>query len=104
MKENEYPYSEVGKGWWPLIDEAQQILDEYNESHDDIKLGFTQIKEKYGKLCLYLNYYVPGIYEKIENIEKKSYHICERCGSTENVTTKHTDFYVYTLCNKCRNK
>ena len=106
MKEKEYPYSEVGLGWWPLIDEAYQILDEYNEKHkeENMMLGFTQIKEKYGGLCLYLNHYVPEVYNKIHDIEERSFHICEKCGSTENVTTEPfpNSYYVYTLCDECR--
>ena len=48
---------ECGEGWFPLIEEAQAIVDQYNKDHPNLEypIEFTQIKEKWGYLNLYLN-------------------------------------------------
>jgi len=35
---------QVGEGWWPLIDEFYEAFP---------SVGVIQVKEKYGRLCLY---------------------------------------------------
>lgn len=100
--ENRY---ECGDGWLPLIKEAQKIIDEWNDGHKDmVKVEFVQVKEKWGELCLYCNLYPEEILEKIMEICKRSHHICENCGTTENVTTEPTHGWVFTLCPSCREK
>ena len=49
---------ECGEGWFPLIEEAQAIVDQYNKDHPNLEypIEFTQIKEKWGYLNLYLTY------------------------------------------------
>ena len=66
------------------------------------KYRITQIKEKWGYLCMYLNYYVKNVQNKIDALEEKSHNICENCGSTKNVTTKAVNGWISTLCDKCR--
>ena len=98
--ENHY---EVGDGWVPLIKEAERIVREWNLSHPgEPRIKFTQIKEKYGGLRLYVNAAPKEILDKLDELEEKSYTICEFCGATENVDTKETDGWIYTLCDKCR--
>ena len=63
-------YYECGDGWISLIEEAKTIIAKYNqklkeEDLDTEPLEFIQIKEKWGGLRIYLNYYVPEIYDKI---------------------------------------
>lgn len=94
---------EVGNGWIPLIEDAKTIVSKYNLAHPDNEpIEFTQIKEKWGGLRLYLNYYVPGISEKIKELEEKSFNICENCGIDKNVKTEWTNGWVMTLCDECR--
>lgn len=99
-------YYECGKGWHPLIEEAKKIVAEYNDTlpPDEEPVRFTQIKEKWGGLCLYLNFAPREIWDKIEEIEDRSRLICEECGATEGVETKETRGWVWTLCPKCREK
>ena len=98
-------YYECGDGWLPLIKEAQSIIDKYNENHKSKEpIEFTQIKEKWGALCLYLNYYVPEIGDQINKLENKSLEICEHCGTDKNVSTEWTHGWVMTLCEDCRKK
>ena len=56
-------YYECGDGWIPLIEEAKTIIAKYNqkikeEDLDTEPLEFIQIKEKWGGLRIYINYYV----------------------------------------------
>lgn len=99
---------ECGKGWYPLVKKAIATVACYNGiNRPDPYRGpieFTQIKEKFGGLQLYVNYGIYDLYEKLDEIENESYFICERCGSKENVTTEETYGWIYTLCDKCREK
>jgi hypothetical protein len=56
---------------------------------------FTQIKEKFGGLCLYTLYYLPII----NAIEDASYHRCEFCGTNQNIG--RTQGWVKTCCESC---
>lgn len=100
---------ECDKGWWPLVKKAIAAVARYNGIHKyDPEYGpveFDQIKEKFGWLCLYLNYYPSEELQKeIRDIEKESQFICEHCGSTENVKTRTIHHWIYTYCDKCAEK
>lgn len=100
-------YYECGDGWIPLIEEAKTIIAKYNqklkeEDLDTEPLEFIQIKEKWGGLRIYLNYYVPEIAEQIHELEGKSLYICEHCGTNKNVKRDWTHGWIMTLCDKCR--
>lgn len=100
-------YYECGDGWIPLIEEAKTIIAKYNQKLKDEHLAgepleFVQIKEKWGGLCLYLNYYVPEIADQIHELEGKSLDICEHCGTNKNVKRDWTHGWIMTLCDKCR--
>ena len=98
-----YQYYECGKGWESLILQAESIVDKYNIEHpDEEPLEFTQIKEKWGGLCLYLNKYIPEIQIKMRELMERSWAICENCGTDKNVTREYTHGWVMTLCDKCR--
>ena len=99
-------YYECGDGWIALIENAKTLVSKYNLEHPELEtpLEFVQIKEKFGGLCLYLNFYVPEIDHKIKELEDKSYNICEYCGSSENVKTEPIYGWIITLCDKCRNE
>lgn len=112
--EKEKRYYECGNGWLPLIEEAEKIIQEWNEKHKiDNKETDTwggefcelvQIKEKWGELCLYCNVYPDEIFDKMMDLTKRSRHICEECGTENGVTTEWTHGWVFTLCPECRKK
>lgn len=102
---------ECGPGWLPLIEEAKQLVDEWNEKHLDgidswggYKLEFSQVKEKWGELCIYLNFYPDSLFDKMLELSERSHHICEQCGTTEAVTLEKTHGWYMTLCPECRKK
>jgi ribosomal protein L37AE/L43A len=91
---------ECDKGWYPLIyellDKIQAIVDSNPEYKD---LQVVQIKEKFGSLRMYLNYDPKEISDLIDEYERKSYVICEICGSNG---VKRVNYGWYkTLCDKC---
>lgn len=100
---NDNIYYECGKGWYPLIEEAKKLVDEYNKEHPDTNIYFTQIKEKFGRLNLYLSVYPESIIDKIIEIENKSVNICEDCGKPIKEQTYLYGWY-YTLCDNCLQK
>lgn len=101
-----YTKYEFGDGWLPLVEDAKRLVSEYNLKHPELKypVEFTQIKEKWGGLRLYLNYYYPEISDKIDELEEKSFDICEHCGTNKNVKTEWVHGWVMTLCDECRKK
>lgn len=86
---------ECNDGWLEMI--AQLI-------RELINAGWTreilQIKEKFGGLCFYAKGLPENGNEIIAKYEKRSYEICERCGSTEHVKLRG-DHWVKTLCDQC---
>jgi len=97
---------ECDKGWYPLVKKAIAAVARYNGINkcdpDFGPVEFSQIKEKYGLLCLYLNYYPSDeLCKEIRAIEKESQYICEHCGSTENVHTREIHSWIFTYCDKC---
>lgn len=104
---------ECGDGWLPLIEEAEKAIKEWNDSHTVSDTTDTwggelckliQVKEKWGELCLYCNIYPDSLFDKMMELTNRSRHICEECGTTENVTTEWTHGWVFTLCPECRRK
>ena len=100
---------ECGTGWLPLIERAKQAIDTWNTEHKDdenfTKLEFVQVKEKWGLLCIYLNYYPDGFRELLYDLEKESASICEACGKREDriLTSKVHGWYM-SLCDDCKAK
>lgn len=92
---------ECRKGWEPLILQAETIVEQYNREHPDLEcpIEFTQIKEKWGYLNLYLNHYPDDLLDKMLELSTKSKTICENCGKP--AESKYIHGWIYTLCPKC---
>lgn len=98
-------YYDCGDGWIALIEQAKTIIAKYNLKHSENEpIKLIQIKEKWGGLRLYINYYVPEITYHLRSLENKSFEICEHCGTDKNVKTEYTHGWVMTLCDECRKK
>ena len=96
---------ECGNGWDQLVKKAIATVARYNENHKNVERGpvkFIQIKEKFGYLNLYLNYYTELLREELRKIEEESMSICEYCGKTG--YRKNIYGWVYCLCDECANK
>lgn len=66
----------VGKGWSSLINEVFDYLEQHR-THSKV----VQVKEKWGGLRIYTDVIDDKLDEKIREVEKKSYTICEDCGA-----------------------
>ncbi len=97
-----YEYYECGQGWTTLIKEAKSLVKKYNDEHPELehKIEFTQIKEKFGYLNLYLNIYPRELHKQLLDISKRSTCICENCGKPAKSFNHHG--WIYTLCENCR--
>ncbi len=65
--------SNVGPGWAPLVTQAFAFCKKRG-------IIITDIKEKYGTLRIYTDYYDEDVEEMLERIDWVSAHMCERCG------------------------
>jgi len=78
-----YPPCDV-PAWDPLIDEMVELVEEWNE-HEKNKLRFFQIKEKFGRLTVYLESLsdlteVPtSINDAVQSIANEAHKICKLC-------------------------
>lgn len=93
----------VGAGWSELVKECHKRLSSFDPHYKVL-----QIKEKFGGLRYYFSPSVPVytniMHDRIIELEKKSFTICEVCGSSGRLRkTKQTNWNK-TLCDKHADK
>lgn len=81
-----YYYTKIGIVFHKLI----------GDKLDPPSYKFSQIKEKFGSLCLYC----ISTPSSIRVLEKASYLTCEECGSNKDIG-RTTTGWIKTLCKKC---
>ena len=93
---------ECGEGWKDLY---QPILDKIYEINKETGKNIvpTQIKEKFGRLEVYLNETTPELTAMIQEASEKSSHVCENCGKPAEAI-KESDGWIYQFCDECYNK
>jgi len=95
---------ECDKGWHPMIiellDKIQDMVNNNPEEYLDLRI--MQIKEKFGGLRVYTNFYDEDIELLLSEYEEKSNTICEICGRPGELRENH--FWLKTLCDKCNEK
>ena len=104
----QWPYALFGvecrDGWKPLYQPLIDYVEKYNiGKKDEEKMEIHQIKEKFGGLRFYVNFYTDELREMIREAEEKSFTTCEMCG-------KHIDkpitenYWIYAECEDCHGK
>lgn len=91
--------AEAPKGWHPLLEDLLAKLREIPGWNDDL---IMQVKEKFGGLRFYWaapdDWETSGFYERVTTLvneaEKRSYKICEVCGTEENVKLRSYGWIV----------
>lgn len=92
---------ECGPGWHPLLEPVIEYINKYNQDKDeDAQIKFTQIKEKWGALCIYTNFCTDELSKLIEKAEDDSYIVCEDCGSRKDVGMRISEWRT-TMCLAC---
>jgi hypothetical protein len=98
-------YYACGDGWNPLIKRAKHIVRKYNLKHrhdaNFEPLIFVDIKEKFGYLNLYLNYYPKGMIKRMLRIEHASFEYCEICGTKKTTKMRELHHWYMNRCDKC---
>ena len=90
---------ECGYGWFDIISELCDKINEYEKSKNTGSLlesfekkytpvKFTQIKQKFGGLTIYFDGGDKQIRNFVEEAERSSYTICEVCGKPGKPTKK----------------
>ena len=102
---NRTPYElfgiECGKGWRSLYQPILDRIEEINESSDD-RIEVTQVKEKFGRLEIYLDRYTDELLAMIKDASEVSGRMCEECGEPAEPT--EVGGWIYQLCDKCYEK
>lgn len=81
-----------------LCEELKEALEKANYVD---KFMFSQIKEKYGHLCLYNFGCNQEAWDVIHKYEELSKYTCGRCGKP---ATKVTTGWIYPYCESCADK
>lgn len=91
-----------GDGWYWLLDNLMDSILHYCRNNKKPLINILQIKEKFGGLRFYFNGGDDIIHGMVWFAEHLSYHVCEYCGTTENVG--HTRGWMATMCKDCHEK
>ena len=89
-------------GWYWLINNLCSCIQDYIDANKKEQVEVVQIKEKFGQLRFYTNGSDHLVNGMIWLAEHCSWNICEKCGTTDNIT--HTKGWVKTLCKECAEK
>lgn len=81
--------AQVGKGWESLVREVYAA-----KTGMGINVGIIQVKEKYGGLRVYTDYYHEQLEEVISDVGKRSFSVCEECGADGNLWLRRGTWYV----------
>ena len=96
-------YDAIPEGWRKafgkqLSKELKKVL---KETHYLKKFRFSEIKEKWGELCLYCFDAPEEVFEVLDKYERMSKHYCIHCGKPSEFVTKGWILYI---CKDCAHK
>ena len=92
---------ECGRGWYGIVASLIKYIEEYNSSQPvDKHIVVNQVKEKYGELRFYTNFFNEELRELIDEAEGHSWNTCENCGATKNVGHIYKG-WVSVMCADC---
>jgi RNA polymerase-binding transcription factor DksA len=95
---------DCGDGWYDLIHDLSQRLEEYNDIHkEEDWVVAIQVKQKMGGLRFYIASAPNHILDLISETENKSEKICEECGKPGEVQELKYK-WLTVLCDDCNDK
>lgn len=77
---------ECGEGWFKLLDELFEKINVIVEKENFEDFRILQVKEKFGRLQIFINYGNDEIYNLINDATEKSTKMCELCGKPGTLT------------------
>jgi len=89
-----------GDGWFPLVYSIAQMITDYVASHPEADCAAFQVKEKFGGLRFYITGGDDTLRQKIDEICRQSFEMCEECSAPASIRDSHTGA-VRTLCDNC---
>lgn len=96
---------ECGDGWFQLLWDLSEKLEPYAAATKDSEIYFaaSQVKEKYGTLRFYTNYWSEDVGKLIDEAESKSAITCEDCGQPGQLMSHDGNPYGWyrTQCINC---
>lgn len=99
---SDLPMFECDDGWFDLLKDLCEKLDALQLGP---KFRVSQIKEKFGRLRVYVDGAPKEKRRELEKIisqaESRSATICEHCGKPGKTTRLNQGCYIITLCTEC---
>ena len=92
---------ECGSGWYELLDRTCAKLVEQAKL-ENIDVSFSQVKEKFGALRIYLSNGSDALWKILSDAEHESESICEWCGAPGSLDVLNR--WHATLCPSCKEK
>lgn len=100
-KDDSY-YIEIEEGWINLIINYSLKLEKLSFIQKNSKVRLDLIKEKFGKCVVYLDYATDEMDKLMNELEKESATICEKCGDSSDSVECAGPGWFKTLCADCR--
>ena len=96
-------YDHIDRGWRKAFGKvfSKELKELLIRKHILKEFRFTDIKEKWGQLCIYSNFYIEGLEKFFNKYEQLSRKYCIECGEQ---ATKITEGYILPLCDECFQK
>lgn len=103
-----WPYElygmECGEGWKPLVKPVIDYIDNYNKNKEETEqIKILQIKEKFGRLEIYLENTNDEVCELVDHAKTEAYNVCELCGTRDNIGFR-ANGWVGVCCVDCAKK
>ena len=92
---------DCGEGWYPIIEDLAEKINEIVERDNLEDFCVVQVKEKFGSLTIYCRAETDEIHSLINEAERKSTSTCEICGAPGSMITKG---WISVLCDDCRSR
>lgn len=90
---------EVSKYWLPILDRGFEKISKIIKEKELTDFRIVQVKEKFGMLSVYCNFYVDEVDKVIDEMESGVATICEKCGSLDGIY--RTDGWMRIECDAC---
>ena len=91
----------VRKGWFHIIDSLSNNIQENVDKRGIEQIEAKQVKEKFGSLRFYVNYYDKEVDDLIRDAAYQASITCEQCGNPG--TMKNNEGFIQVSCDGCHN-